>query len=43
MLNQYEWCLVLAFSFPVILIDEILKILSRASNEKALEQRLKQE
>lgn len=42
-LNQYEWCLVLAFSFPVILIDEALKILSRSSNEKALAQRLKQE
>jgi Ca2+-transporting ATPase len=36
-LNQYEWLLVLAFSFPVILIDEILKFFSRSSNEKALQ------
>ena len=28
-LNRYEILLVLAFSFPVILIDEILKILAR--------------
>jgi len=35
-LNQYEWLLVLSFSLPVILIDEILKFFSRASNEKAL-------
>lgn len=42
-LNTYEWGLVLAFSFPVILIDELLKFFSRGSNEKELAQRLKTE
>lgn len=42
-LNGYEWGLVLAFSFPVILIDEVLKFFSRGSNERALAQRLKLE
>jgi Ca2+-transporting ATPase len=42
-LNGYEWGLVLAFSFPVILIDEVLKFFARASNEKALAQRLKKD
>lgn len=42
-LNGYEWGLVLAFSFPVILIDELLKIISRGHNEKALAERLKQD
>jgi Ca2+-transporting ATPase len=27
--NTYEWLLVLAFSFPVIIIDEILKVIGR--------------
>lgn len=35
-LTGYEWGLVLAFAFPVILIDEVLKFFARASNEKAL-------
>jgi Ca2+-transporting ATPase len=42
-LNQYECALVFAFSFPVILIDEVLKIFARSSNEKALAKRLKQD
>lgn len=42
-LNGYEILLVLAFSLPVILIDEILKIFARAHNEKALQKRLKQD
>lgn len=42
-LNGYEILLVLAFSLPVILIDEILKIFARAHNEKALQRRLKQD
>ena len=40
-LNGYEWGLVLAFAFPVILIDEVLKFFSRGSNERALNARLK--
>jgi len=32
-LNLNEWCLVFAFSFPVILIDEVLKIFGRRMNE----------
>jgi len=42
-LNNYEWGLVFAFSFPVILIDEVLKFFSRGSNERALARRLKEE
>lgn len=39
-LNFYEWKLVLAFSFPVIIIDEILKTFGRIMNERDLKQRL---
>lgn len=35
-LNLYEWKLVLAFSVPVILIDEILKFFGRIMNEREL-------
>ena len=42
-MNMHEWLLVFAFSFPVILIDEILKIFARAFNEKELSKRLKQD
>ena len=36
----HEWGLVLAFSFPVIIIDEVLKIFARAFNRSELEKRL---
>jgi Ca2+-transporting ATPase len=39
-LNLYEWKLVLAFSFPVILIDEVLKFIGRIKNARELQQRL---
>ena len=39
-LNLYEWGLVLAFSAPVIFIDEILKVIGRAMNEAELKERL---
>ena len=42
-LNGYEWSLVFAFSFPVIIIDEVLKFFSRGSNERALAARLKED
>ena len=38
--NTYEWLLVLAFSFPVILIDEVLKIIGRHMNANELAQRM---
>lgn len=41
-LGVYEWKLVLAFSFPVIIIDEILKFFGRIMNKRELEQRLKE-
>jgi Ca2+-transporting ATPase len=41
-LGLYEWKLVLAFSYPVILIDEVLKFFGRIMNKRELEQRLKE-
>jgi Ca2+-transporting ATPase len=41
-LNLVEWKLVLAFSFPVILIDEVLKFFGRIMNERELKKRLAQ-
>ena len=38
-LSINDWILVLAASFPVIIIDEILKIVSRYYTQKALEKR----
>jgi Ca2+-transporting ATPase len=35
-MNLHEWALVFAFSSPVILIDEVLKIFGRAFNEGEL-------
>ena len=39
-LNFAEWRLVIAFSVPVILIDEVLKFVGRIMNERELKQRL---
>lgn len=39
-MNAQEWWLVFAFSAPVILIDEILKIFGRAFNKAELEERM---
>jgi len=35
-LTSYEWYLVFAFSFPVIIIDEILKVFGRMRNAAEL-------
>jgi Ca2+-transporting ATPase len=40
-MNLHEWGLVFAFSSPVILIDEILKIFGRAFNDSELRMRMK--
>lgn len=39
-LNFKEWMMVLAFSAPVILVDEVLKFFARAMNESELKKRL---
>lgn len=39
-LNQKEWLLVMAFSSPVIIVDEILKIFGRAFNASELRTRM---
>ena len=39
-LGLYEWKLVVAFAFPVILIDEVLKFFGRIMNERELQKRL---
>lgn len=39
-LSLHEWILVLLFSSPVILVDEILKIFGRMMNEKELRERM---
>lgn len=36
-LNQHEWLLVIAFSAPVCLIDEVLKFFGRIMNNMELE------
>lgn len=40
-LTMQEWGIVLAFSFPVILIDEVLKFVARILNAQDLKKRLK--
>jgi len=40
-MNQHEWMLVFAFSAPVILLDEVLKIFGRAFNKAELDARMK--
>jgi len=39
-MNLKEWILVFAFSSPVILVDELLKIVGRGFNDAELKQRL---
>jgi Ca2+-transporting ATPase len=39
-MNTYEWILVMAFSSPVIIVDELLKIVGRSMNETELKERL---
>lgn len=39
-LSLQEWGMVVGFSIPVILIDEVLKIFGRMRNERELKQRL---
>ena len=39
-LNMEEWKLVIAFSVPVILIDEVLKFFGRIMNEMELRKRM---
>jgi len=42
-LTLQEWGLVIAFAFPVIILDEILKVFGRMKNANELANRLKQE
>lgn len=42
-MSAHEWYLVLAFSLPVILIDEVLKFFGRIKNATELAARLKQD
>lgn len=42
-MNWEEWKLVLAFSLPVVLIEELLKFAGRIYNARELAQRLKQD
>lgn len=42
-LNKNDWLLVMAFSAPVVLIDEILKFISRRRNDAAQLERKKHE
>ena len=39
-MNAQEWILVFAFSSPVIIVDEVLKIFGRAFNAAELEERM---
>jgi Ca2+-transporting ATPase len=40
-MTSYEWMLVLAFSLPVNIVDEMLKFYGRIKNERELKERLK--
>lgn len=39
-LNAHEWMLIFAFSSPVILVDEILKVFGRYLNAQELRERM---
>ena len=39
-MNVQEWILVMAFSSPVLIVDELLKVLGRQFNEAELKQRM---
>lgn len=39
-MNSQEWILVMAFSTPVILVDEVLKVFGRQFNEAELQARM---
>ena len=39
-MNKAEWILVMAFSTPVIFVDEILKVFGRMFNEAELKERM---
>ena len=39
-LNAKEWILIFAFSAPVIIVDELLKIIGRSRNEAELKERM---
>ena len=41
-LTLHDWMIVLAFSFPVIVIDEVLKCFSRYNTRRQLEKRLRE-
>lgn len=40
-ITPYEWGLVFIFSFPVILVDELLKMIGRFKNKRELEKRMR--
>lgn len=40
-MTSHEWMLVLAFSLPVNIVDEMLKFYGRIKNERELKERLK--
>jgi Ca2+-transporting ATPase len=41
-LDMYEWLMVLAFSLPVILIDEVLKFVGRRMHARELKERMEE-
>ena len=42
-MTAYEWVLVLAFALPVVLVDEVLKVVGRMRAKAELASRLKQD
>jgi hypothetical protein len=39
--ERQDWILIVAFSIPVILIDEVLKLIGRVASSRALDARMK--